>query len=158
MSRITEFTCGSRCWQARDFECSCSCGGANHGIHRIGGSGNSPLRTSRRKGVVYELIDVVDGQWLAKRFHQVRGNDPSIVIQSASGKHSGKNWDEVIKSGAKQPYLIWKRQGATIVDKPMLCVRCGLEEKPHRMRKGEHGNVHVDEGLCKWLSKQKYRV
>lgn len=41
--------CGPQCWEARDDVCRCSCGGANHGIHRH----KSPSLTGLKRQLVY---------------------------------------------------------------------------------------------------------
>lgn len=54
---ITGSTCGFACWQAHEEVCHCSCGGANHGILRMGG--NQPKRTAKIDGNFYELVAII---------------------------------------------------------------------------------------------------
>lgn len=58
----SDFTCNEACWSAREDACSCSCGGANHGILRPGHAnyveGADPKRNSKIKGHRYILAGV----------------------------------------------------------------------------------------------------
>ena len=60
LGHITGHTCGFNCWMAEEDVCHCSCGGANHGIMRQGGS--QPQRTAKIGGQFYELVAVVMGR------------------------------------------------------------------------------------------------
>ena len=57
MAVLTGSTCGFPCWQACEDVCHCSCGGANHGILRVGGK--QPQRTAKIDGNFYELVAIV---------------------------------------------------------------------------------------------------
>jgi hypothetical protein len=51
-------TCGEKCWTAIQEDCSCSCGGANHGLLAREGeitADKIPQRYSKIFGVLYEL-------------------------------------------------------------------------------------------------------
>lgn len=51
----SDITCGESCWSAREEVCRCSCGGANHGITKRGGSA---VRTAKIDGYKYKLLAV----------------------------------------------------------------------------------------------------
>lgn len=61
---FTITTCNEACWSARQEDCHCSCGGANHGILRPGhanyqgAEGEQPRRNCRIKGHRYVLAAV----------------------------------------------------------------------------------------------------
>ena len=57
MAILTGSTCGFACWQAHEEICRCSCGGANHGILRLGGT--QPQRTAKIDGQFYELVGIM---------------------------------------------------------------------------------------------------
>lgn len=53
----TSATCAAQCWMAREPDCSCSCGGANHGIMAQGieAGGTMPRRNCLIAGTRYYL-------------------------------------------------------------------------------------------------------
>ena len=53
---LTEATCGEACWAAQHDVCRCSCGGANHGIKKRGGSADRTRKVGRNR---YRLIAVM---------------------------------------------------------------------------------------------------
>ena len=53
---LTEATCGTSCWEAREDVCRCSCGGKNHGIAT---QGKRAARTCKAGRARYELVAVV---------------------------------------------------------------------------------------------------
>ena len=146
---VTETTCASNCWYAREIACRCSCGGKNHGSMMVG-EAKQPLRTSRKQGVFYELDAVVDGKRAARRYRQARGvydipgHDRTLLILEPG---VGKKWSEVRNAGMKRPYLVWRKQGV-LFDDPPVCSRCGREDEPHRMAGGSHPN----QSYCDFMS------
>jgi hypothetical protein len=72
-------TCGEKCWTAIQDDCSCSCGGANHGLLAKAGEitvDKIPQRYCKIFGVLYELKAVGYRRQLepeAKKINESRG-------------------------------------------------------------------------------------
>ena len=139
----TETTCNERCWKAQKIACRCSCGGKNHSILLVAGV-EQPVRMSRRKNKIFELEWILDGYAEALRYTFARGvyhdSDTRMITESAGSR----KWPEVTNSGAKHPYLVWRQQGAEIVE-PKVCNACGREEEPKGI--DEDGN-HINSFRC----------
>ena len=63
--RAEDATCGQRCWNARSEECTCACGGKNHGIMRRTGrvptAAEMPVRVRMVGEAIYKLAHVIPG-------------------------------------------------------------------------------------------------
>lgn len=118
---MTLTTCNEACWSARQDDCSCSCGGANHGINRPGHEnyqeGASVRRNARIKGHRYLLAgvgrysethrtaweinnrfiatfhDLGKGAWTA-RFADERANGDATVTRKATASEAAR-WPEL---------------------------------------------------------------
>lgn len=85
-SILTGSTCGFACWQANEEVCRCSCGGANHGILRLGGV--QPQRTAKIDGQFYELVGIMSSEGhdcAASFFHAVDEERSSIEQERFPG-------------------------------------------------------------------------
>ena len=50
-------TCGQACWEGKEDNCKCSCGGKNHGIWR-NSKDTKVQRTCKINGVIYNLVAI----------------------------------------------------------------------------------------------------
>jgi hypothetical protein len=92
LANLIEDTCGEACWNAKQEECKCSCGGENHGIH-LQNPKAVVLRT-KRKG----------NHWYQLHYH-----DTNYILMERASK-SKEKWKEVIASKVDEPYLLWIRK------------------------------------------------
>ena len=136
---LTEATCGTACWEAREDVCRCSCGGRNHGIARQGARGP---RTCKAGSARYELVAVVaesdnpykmadelskevtgERQWRGYTMRPKWGRPPLFAVQPCTKAQQAwaevgqafSGWDErkpgeaPIDVWRRRPHLIWKR-------------------------------------------------
>ncbi len=131
MATTTTNTCNEACWSAAQDDCSCSCGGANHGILRQGHAnyqeGAEPVRNARIKGHRYLLRAVgsyseiggarygIQRAWYARfsdyiaRNADARANGDPVVAKRAS-KDQTARWPELAAFAARRPMLLWVRE------------------------------------------------
>lgn len=116
-------TCGDHCWSARDEECKCSCGGANHGIFRK--EGTRPTRTRKMDGAIFELCEIGDFSKLYASANAANSEDkifnrtgwkwggkrPRFEVRGAS--ESQRKWPEIQPFlGERDLGILWKRISA----------------------------------------------
>lgn len=95
--KISTITCGENCWEAKEVECCCSCGGKNHGILKNGGG--QPARTKKAGGKVYTLVSVGSRIEL---FDKANG-----IIPLLAGKpNANTGWFDYNPAKAGNPILI----------------------------------------------------
>ena len=121
---LTATTCADNCWYAREDACSCSCGGANHGIMKSGVNRAEPTRTRRVRRTRYELRAVVDGWFEARCIqHNARiiynTGEPIITQRATAGQ---TKWFVVQQAGVDKPYLVWQAQNS------QECEACGSSQ------------------------------
>lgn len=94
---ITNITCGENCWEAREVDCCCSCGGRNHGILKRGGE--QPARTKKAGGKVYTLVSVGTRMELFDK--------ANLIIPVLAGKaNANAGWFDYNPAKAGNPILI----------------------------------------------------
>lgn len=137
---ITTQTCAANCWYARETDCRCACGGANHGILLVDGA-EQPRRTSRILGTVYVLAAAgsysqigglerafIHSDGVRERFARTTGSGyyympsnerGSVAWTKLASESQSKNWPEardavVVTSYGRsiRPTLLWIRQDA----------------------------------------------
>jgi len=85
MTTLTATTCGAACWYAREPECRCSCGGANHSCLRVEGA-EQPRRNCLIKGSRY-VLGMVGTYWeceqAMRNFGRAEASKPFHTIYSS---------------------------------------------------------------------------
>lgn len=130
----TTTTCNEQCWYAKEPECSCSCGGANHGCLRVEGA-EQPTRNSRIKDKRYLLRAVglfaeisskryeIARREYARHRRELAGGGQPVIVKRAS-KDQIERWPELTayrdhvperhsaspRSRRGAPYLLWVRE------------------------------------------------
>lgn len=119
----TDNTCSDACWKAAQPDCSCSCGGKNHGIMRTPeGAATPPPRTCRIDGVRYELRAIGNFHELTQKRYEINREQysryvgmaltgavrrpPDAAILKRSSKDQQK-WPEVVNYPFGRPSLLW---------------------------------------------------
>lgn len=131
MATTTTNTCNEACWSAREDDCSCSCGGANHGILRAGHAnfqeGAQPVRNAKIKGHRYLLRAVgsvrdisaerygLQRAWyysfpgIYDRINDTKANGEAVIARRASKDQ--ERWPEVSElAKTRRPMLLWLRE------------------------------------------------
>ena len=93
---LTDATCGTACWQAREKVCKCSCGGANHGVMKMdNGDGKQPQRMAKIDSYRYVLHAVGHYDRLKETVEGLlrRGGYMDITQYSKGGTVYHKNWE-----------------------------------------------------------------
>ena len=135
---LTEATCGEACWSAQHDVCRCSCGGANHGIKKRGGSADRTRKVGRNRYRLIAVMTEADKPYAAARelakerqpdeYHHNFGLRPSWgppnVIAVEGATKTQENWPELedhadwrerqpedrarIDVLRRRPHLIWE--------------------------------------------------
>lgn len=82
---LTEATCGSACWEAREDVCRCSCGGKNHGCLKTA-DGVRPERMAKIGGFRYVLKAIGGNRTEPSLYQQAR------VINQAEPKRTSNGY------------------------------------------------------------------
>ncbi len=105
----SDITCGAACWEAKELDCKCSCGGKNHGIALLGKNPEKVVKISGRRyklhsvGFSRELETAARGLRDAKGFGISRidatfcyhyQRDSLAIVRRASGGQL--KWLEVV--------------------------------------------------------------
>ena len=118
---LTGSTCGDACWHAREDTCRCSCAGRNHGILTQGGT--APVRNSKVKGEVFELVAVIhgpiEGECWRDAFDRCNAEIQRIIAERfpnadpyAYGEYRAGNIFPVIDRKANPSQLKWTEVAA----------------------------------------------
>lgn len=127
----TAATCASQCWMAREPDCSCSCGGVNHGIMATEApeGGTMPRRNCLIQGTRYYLGAMDYGgplQNLASKFRSaikdtygycsVYGARTAYVYAPAYNEPGAVLWQKIAsESQARWPEIVWWMTAAQAV-------------------------------------------
>ena len=71
--------CASLCWNARGFDCECSCMGKNHGVNAPSGGWDVPAHDSKRLGPKFTECDTFGK--LQGNHHRARAIRPGLSSQ-----------------------------------------------------------------------------
>lgn len=131
---LTTATCGFNCWTAKEENCRCSCGRANHGVMKTtDANGNvvSQPQRQRKEGnnfyylvavgswgellkMVRLLIPVYRGDKKANSYHfdnsPTRKGNPFRIIKATEQQY--ETWQELYNSDMlliDQPHMLWRR-------------------------------------------------
>lgn len=137
MPTLTGTTCNEQCWTAREDDCHCSCGGANHGILRPDHpnyNGEQPRRNATFKGHRYLLTalgtyyetrqaghaiekryyDSFEGRWQDRWRDENKNGEPVVYKRATPGQAA--RWPELKPfmdardNEWERPYLAWIRE------------------------------------------------
>ena len=135
VSALTAFrtlqTCGGACWHARELECSCYCGGTNHGILKTA-NGVAPTRMAKIDGHMYQIKAIGSNSDLYHEAKLINDNALPSNSVNAYGKaypyteteagaparlkkatyNQTQQWHEFRKFKGKSPWEIWRSTGA----------------------------------------------
>lgn len=108
---LTEATCGSACWEAREDVCRCSCGGKNHGCLKTA-DGVRPERMAKIDGFRYVLKAIGDNRTEPSVYQQARAiNQAHPRIKSNSYTvnwyPTDKGAPARVKTATKQQVHTW---------------------------------------------------
>ena len=141
---MTPRTCGEACWTAKGDDCSCVCGGANHGILRQRETGDLfedeqedpdvleiPRRTRRIRRTWYTLAHVC-GQheravfWQAEYIGDLNDGDDWLGRSCPRGSERPKAFIELatkaqqgwleLEGYSERPWLVWVREDVPLCE------------------------------------------